>query len=416
MDTIPTTAISSEQMRLVLEVVRLLAATADLDMLLRRIAESATSLLCAERASIFLHDPQKNELWTKVALGAEEIRVPASTGIVGHAFCSNTLVAVPRAYEDARFNRDIDRRSGFVTRNLLTAPARDLSRQPIGVLQAVNRIGGDFTEGDCALIEVLADQAGVAIQRYYLQQEAVAAAGLRHEMDLAQRAMIPAVPPRVPGLTAAGWMLPASTTGGDCYDLWAMPDGRLGVFLGDASGHGIAPTIVVSQARTLVRSLAEIDCDPARLLARVNSRLIQDLELGRFVTIFLACVTGEGRIPWCSAGHGPIFVRTRPDAPVQLLDASVPPIGVVPEISGDAPEPLLLEPGGTLVVPTDGFFEARDPKGKMFELERVIAVLDRHRDRPAAQIITAMREAVQDWQQKPEPTDDQTMVVVQRDR
>src|SRR5947209_2482260 len=99
-----TAAISTEQMRLVLEVSRLLAVTADIDELLRRIAEAATSLLGAERASIFVHDAPHRQLWTKVAIGAAEIRIPDSAGIAGSVFKTNQLLNIPDVYADARFN------------------------------------------------------------------------------------------------------------------------------------------------------------------------------------------------------------------------------------------------------------------------------------------------------------------------
>src|SRR5215213_10165156 len=104
--------ISAGQMGLVLDVSRMLAVTADLDLLLRRIAEAVTALLNCERASIFLHDAAKKELWTKVALGREEIRMPTGAGIVGHVFHSNRPLHVPRPYDDPRFNRDPDLRTG----------------------------------------------------------------------------------------------------------------------------------------------------------------------------------------------------------------------------------------------------------------------------------------------------------------
>src|SRR5687768_16882578 len=156
--TVASTSISPEQMKLVLDVSRLLTVTADLDALLIRIAEAATSLLCAERASIFLHDATTNELWTTVALGAKQIRVPCTAGIAGHVFQTNALLTVPRPYEDARFNREVDRRTGFVTRNLLTTPLRDIDGKPLGVIQVVNRVGGDFSSAEETLVELLADQ------------------------------------------------------------------------------------------------------------------------------------------------------------------------------------------------------------------------------------------------------------------
>ncbi len=325
-----------------------------------------------------------------MALGAKEIRVPDTAGIVGHVFQSNETLCVPRPYDDPRFNRDIDKRSGFVTRNLLTVPARDMTRKQIGVLQVVNRIGGDFTDNDQAMIEILADQVGVAIQRHYLHEEVVKAAGLRHEMDLAkkvQEAMIPQSPPVVPGLLAVGWTLPASITGGDAYDLWAMPDGRMGIFVGDASGHGIGPALVVSQARTLVRALSEVDCDPTWLLKRINARLASDLEAGRFVTVFLGCVSPQGSLKWCSAGHGPIFLRKSAGEPFEMLDPTAPPIGIMPELECDVVPDVQFGSGGTLVVMSDGVFEARNPEGELFEVQRVLDLLNADPSSPADQIL-----------------------------
>src|SRR5436190_1706193 len=411
------TPISTDQMKLVLDVASLLAMTADLDALLTRICTAGTSLASCERASIFLHDPKTGELWTKVALGAKEIRVPSTAGIVGHVFQTNETLLVAEPYADSRFNREVDKRNGFITRNLLTVPVKNLERRQIGVLQAVNRIGGAFSETDITVMELLADQAGVAIQRYRLQMEVVKAAGLHHEMELAQKvqmALIPASPPEVPGLCAVGWAQTASVTGGDAYDLWTMPDGRMGIFLGDASGHGIAPALVVSQARTLIRALSEINCDPLWLLSRVNARLASDLEPGMFVTAFMGCVGGDGALKWSSAGHGPFFLRPNRDASVRVMEPLGPPIGVLPELNCDAAPDLPLDPGGSLVVMSDGVFEARSPRGELFDVDRVISLLDQTRHAPPQQQIAAVREAMFNWQGKVEPVDDQTVVIIQR--
>lgn len=403
-------------MKLVLDTSRLLTVTADLDALLMGIAEAATSLLGAERASIFLHDAKSNELWTKVALGAKEIRVPCTAGIVGHVFGTNALLEVARPYEDARFNREVDRRTGFLTRNLLTTPLRDIDDRPLGVLQVVNRIGGDFTPGDRTLVELLADQAGVAIQRHRFQQEVIRSAGLRHEMGLAQRvqqAMIPQTPPTIPNIRVAGWSRPASVTGGDCFDYWKLDDGRLGIFLGDASGHGIAPAIVVSQARTLVRALSEINCDPTYLLTRVNARLAEDLETGRFVTAFVGCLSSSGELRWSSAGHGPIFLRGARGEKVEVLEPLAPPIGILPELPCEAGKVVQLEPGGCLIVMSDGVFEARSATDKLFETARVIDLLNQCVNDSPEQTLACLQRAVWEWQGNDEPIDDQSVVIVE---
>lgn len=408
-------AISAEQMRLVLDVSRMLAMTTDLDPLLHRIAEASCSLVQCERASIFLHDLRAHQLWTKVALQTTEIRVPETAGIVGASFSENRVLNIAEPYSDARFNPANDKRTGFVTRSILAAPMADMDGQPLGVIQAINKRNGSFTRDDEALLELLSDQAGVAIQRYRLQVAAMEIVALRKEMDLARKvqdAMIPKHPPKVPGIESAGLTRPASVTGGDVFDLWQTDDGRLGIFLGDASGHGLAPTLVVSQARTLVRALCELDCNPLRILARVNARLAGDLEAGRFVTAFLGFLDSTGQLDWASAGHGPIIFRSKGADGISLLEPLVPPLGVLKDLPDEAATPVRLDAGGMLVVLSDGIFEARNPAGEMFAIERVCDVLQSGQPRLPVDAVNAIDVAARGWQEKDEPLDDQTIVAV----
>ena len=411
-----TSSISAAQFKQVLEVSRLLAATTELEPLLNEIAEHCCSMLCCERCSIFLHDPAADQLWTKIALGTTEIRVPAHAGIVGFVFKSNSLFHCRKPYDDARFNPEPDRRSGFVTRNLLTAPMVDLKRNAVGVIQAVNKVSPEgFTDADESLIQLLADQSGVAVQRYHLQEEALQGVALRREMDLArivQEALIPKEPPEIRGVRSIGWTHPASITGGDSFDLWKLSDGRLGIFLGDASGHGIAPALVVSQARTLVRAMCELNPDPHALLSITNARLHDDLEPGRFVTAFLGILDHNGLLHWSSAGHGPVLAKRTPTSEIESLDPPGPPLGVIGEFLADPVEPMQLSPGGTLLVMSDGIFEAFDPAGEQFGVGNVENIFQSHMASPGA-LLDSIRTSVRGWQQKIEPVDDQTLVIAQ---
>jgi sigma-B regulation protein RsbU (phosphoserine phosphatase) len=425
----PSTArITDGQIRAILDLSRMLAVPSDVGTMLAQIAQTCTELLDCERASIFLQDPETKELWTKVALGSDEIRLPSTAGIVGAAFTHNAVVHVADPYRDPRFNPEPDRRTGFVTRNLLSAPMADLTGKPMGVVQAVNKRGGAFgdkggafSDNDTALIRLLSEQAGVALQRHGLELQAKDAVALRHEMNLARRtqeALTPKHPPEVPGLICCGWTLPASVTGGDCYDLWRLPDGRLGILVADASGHGIGPALVVSQARTLVRALSDLMADPHEILSHVNTRLAEDLDWGQFVTAFLGFLSSDGVLHWSSAGHGPLLARRSPDAPLEQLEPPVQPLGVVLKWFDPGPPPVQLEPGGQLIVVTDGIFEAScDDRaaGDQMGIERMSAVVDEHRhgpDAPAA-MLAALRREAEVWYATDEPHDDQTVVIVQ---
>ncbi len=407
-------AISPEQLKQLLEVSRMLAVTSNLNELLHRIATAATQMLGCERASIFLHDPARDQLWTKVALQSQEIRVPSGAGIVGHVIKTNHVLHVPMPYEDPRFNPEPDRRTGFVTRNLLTAPMVDVERKAVGVIQAVNKSSGAFGDSDLGMIQLLADQAGVAIQRYNLQQQALDAESLRQEMRLAkvvQEALIPDHAPQIEGIEALGWTLPASITGGDCYDLWKTADGRLGIFLGDATGHGIGPAMVVSQTRTLIRAMCDLDPDPAKLLAAANARLADDLDTGQFVTAFVGFLSPDGTLHWCSAGHGPILARASASAPITTLQAPAPPLGVLDFFNPDPLGPVSLADGGMIFVMSDGISESFSATNEQFDVDRVCAILDECREQPMQQLLSRLRDAVKTWQGREEPLDDQTVVI-----
>lgn len=408
---------ASRQMRLLLDASRALAVPSDLDSLLCRIATIACELLGCERASIFLHDASTGELLSRVALGSGEIRLPSRAGIVGHAFTTNQVVCVHDPYADDRFYAHADQQSGFVTRNLLSAPMKGLDGRPVGAIECVNKIDKPFDDVDLALIELLADQAGVAVQRHQLQVQAVRAAVLRREMELArkaQEALIPSASPPIVGLEAVGWTLPASTTGGDCFDLWKLADGRLGVLLADASGHGLAPAMLVGQVRTLIRALAGIYSDPHVILDHVNKRLLEDLSRGHFVTAFLGFVSSEGLLDWSSAGQGPIFLRPRREAACMCIDPPFPPLGIERWEAGSPPASISIEPGGACVLVSDGATEALNRADELFGIDRTIQSLNEWRGVVPGELLARLRDTVNRWQSGREPLDDQTIVVVAR--
>jgi adenylate cyclase len=147
-----------------------------LDVLFTRIMAAATQLLNAERSTLFLYDAAKDELWAQVAEGAgqTEIRIPARAGIAGAAFADSEVQVVPDAYADARFNRTVDRASGYHTRNILAVPITDKSGERLGVVQVLNKRGGDFTAIDLRRAKAFCAQIAIAIQNAQLFSDVLA--------------------------------------------------------------------------------------------------------------------------------------------------------------------------------------------------------------------------------------------------
>ena len=147
-----------------------------LDVLFARIMTASTQLLNAERSTLFLFDAAKDELWSQVAQGAEQaqIRIPSRAGIAGAAFTDSEVLVIPDAYADPRFNRAVDRASGYRTRNILAVPITDKAGERLGVVQVLNKRGGDFTPIDIRRAKAFCAQIAIAVQNAQLFSDVLA--------------------------------------------------------------------------------------------------------------------------------------------------------------------------------------------------------------------------------------------------
>jgi HD-GYP domain-containing protein (c-di-GMP phosphodiesterase class II) len=163
---------AGQRLDVILDITRRLMSVTDLDALLHTMAEATASLLAADRATIFVVDRDSNELWSRVALGAGEIRFPVGRGIAGSVAQTGQAINIPDAYLDARFNPEPDRLSGYKTKTLLTFPMKGNEGRVIGVFQVVNkRGGGAFTTVDEDTLASLGASAAVAVENAQLISE-----------------------------------------------------------------------------------------------------------------------------------------------------------------------------------------------------------------------------------------------------
>jgi len=160
-------------MSVLLKISSALMAEKNLGRLLEFIIKTTSAILDAERSSIFLLDYDTNELYTRVAQLTEvsELRFAANKGIAGYAVTKSKLLNIPDAYNDSRFNPEIDKETGYRTRNILTAPMLNHKNEVVGVLQVLNKKTGSFGLEDESLIMALAAQAAVAVENAQLYQE-----------------------------------------------------------------------------------------------------------------------------------------------------------------------------------------------------------------------------------------------------
>ncbi|HEV2232487.1 MAG TPA: GAF domain-containing protein [Terriglobia bacterium] len=164
---------SARTASILLEIMSSLSAERDLDALLRKIMEKTSEVMSADRSTLFLVDEEKKEIWSKVAQGAaiNEIRVPLGAGIAGHVAKTGETVNIRDAYEDSRFNQEVDRRTGYITHTILCMPMKNREGKILGVIQVLNKHDGVFSAGDEELLEAFAAQSATAVQNALLNEE-----------------------------------------------------------------------------------------------------------------------------------------------------------------------------------------------------------------------------------------------------
>jgi serine phosphatase RsbU (regulator of sigma subunit) len=241
---------------------------------------------------------------------------------------------------------------------------------------------------------------------------------VNHDLDIArsiQQGLLPSRSPSVSGFEIAGWNQPAEQTGGDYFDWQTLPDGRLAISLGDASGHGIGPALVTASCRAYARASFLAGGKPDGLLDRLNGLLAEDLSANRFITFAVVFLDpGGSQVKVLSAGHGPIMLYRSATGQIENLEAQGIPLGVLTGVKYGVATNVSLAAGDMLVLVTDGCYEWENPEGEQFGLKRLEAVIRESRDYPAQEVIARLRSAVVSFCRGTEQQDDLTAVIVKR--
>ena len=165
--------IKSDPLVSLVKIGRSITAVTDIDVLLKVIAEETKIAIQADRCTVFLLDKDKDELWSKVALGlgSQEIRFPADKGLAGYVVKTGEPLNIPDAYNDPRFNPDIDKETGYRTKTILCMPIKNNNQEIIGAFQVLNKNNGVFTKGDEDLLVAIGGSASIALENAQLFEQ-----------------------------------------------------------------------------------------------------------------------------------------------------------------------------------------------------------------------------------------------------
>ena len=193
-----------EELSSIIEATKRLNSTLDLGELIHIILQIATRQTGADRGTVFLVDHERGEMWSLVGLGLEQqvIRFPVNRGIAGWVAREGTAVRLENAYEDPRFEPDIDRRLGFTTSRLLCLPIRNDAGAIIGVLELLNK-GEPFTGEDEAFLDALSTHVALALEKAQLHRARIEKEKMERDLALAreiQAGFLPEAPPAWKGV------------------------------------------------------------------------------------------------------------------------------------------------------------------------------------------------------------------------
>jgi predicted ester cyclase len=247
-------------------------------------------------------------------------------------------------------------------------------------------------------------RAAEARERERIEQELQVARRIQQEL-------LPEATPELDGWRIATYYGPAREVGGDFYDFLDLEDGRLGLVLGDATGHGMPAALVMATTRGMLRAVVQSLESPGEVLARVNEALVADIPPSTFVTCFYGVLDPEsGRLRYANTGHN--LPCRRHDGQADELRARGMPLGLMPGMSYEEKE-VVLETGDSTLFYSDGLVEAHDPKGEMFGFPWLRRLVAEHAEEGSLVdfLMDELRFFTGDgWEQE----DDITLVTLQR--
>jgi sigma-B regulation protein RsbU (phosphoserine phosphatase) len=346
-----------------------------LDDILQAILELIKTQLDCERATAFLRDKRTGKLHARQTSGSQhvEIVLEKGVGLAGYVAEQGESVLINDVNADPRFDPSTDRRTGFVTRNMLCVPLRNPEGVLMGSLQAINRRGGEFSVIELSYLESFAALAAVAVEREQLAQEAFRAQLLATELELArgiqQRLLPPSGKINLPQpFSAWGTSQACFDVGGDAYDVVMLSEDECAFWVADVSGKGIGAALLMTTIQTELRALVRAENDLARLAAELHKRVAAAAPIGTYATLFLGALSAEtGRLRYVNAGHvQPVWLN--PQATEErVFEVSGMPVGIPLPGNDYMMGEFSFRRGERLAVFSDGVTDAENTAGETFE-------------------------------------------------
>ncbi len=413
---------SREQLSVLYDAARFVASGNDLQSILDDILKIFTDQFKFDLCVIRILDEDRQTLTVRSQSGmtsehfGESERDLTTDTFIGESFLTNTVCVV----NDTDFTTKPQTAAIIHREKILSFAHAPISveGQPIGVISAFSRTAkGIFTKEFLELFSSLAGQVGVAFRNAEQTAHLIAAREQQRELEIAkniQLSLLPTKIPEVSGIRLGGICIPAKEVGGDYYDYLSHDNDRLDLVIADVSGHNVGAALIMSEARTMIRSRSGQFSHPDDLLRELNQFLYEDLTKAElFITLFYLQYRPDTRVvEYASAGHSPTLLWQAAKAQCLRLDPEGLIVGVKKEFPYER-DSYKLESGDVMIMYTDGLTEAENQENELFGEQRLAGLLrDNHHLQPQ-ELINYVVDQVRIFTGHQNFTDDVSMIVLQ---
>ncbi|MBF0318256.1 MAG: SpoIIE family protein phosphatase [Nitrospirae bacterium] len=407
-----------EDLETIIEVSSIISSTLDYNKLISIVMEKAKHIMQAEACSILQFDKELNKLVFEFAITGQRVTSNAlkdkvtldmGQGIAGWVAEHLEPVVIKDVYLDERFYREADKLNNFKTKSLIAVPLVG-RRGLLGVAMIINpKDKSHFSDYDAGIFQTLCVQISTAIENSRFYTESVQMEKFRQGLEIAsvlQKSFLPETPIFKKGnLHVSAANIPAEKVGGDIYDFIEPVNGSIGVLVGDVSGKGISAALYMAKIISDFRYKSKMIEYPEVVFKRLNTGL-SNSPMGMFLTAsYFVVDVKTGHFSVSTAGHPPFLWVTKSD--VRVMDIpSGPPLGILSYeyTSSD----FSLKSGDSLLILTDGVFDAKNPKGERLGFERLVAHVKEYRQKET--LVQAIIDFVNDFSNGAEKSDDITLV------
>lgn len=406
------------------ELARVVATNSELQPILDWLVQKTTTMLSADEGSIKLLGPESSSPSVHTIIRKEIAGLSAgswprdiSMHVMGYLLARGEALATPDLPNDSRFSglKDVNTR----VRAVLAVPLT-VENRTTGMLAVTQTMPGrQWTTEEVQLLSIVAGSSAGVIEQARLRAEAVEKrrleeerARFERELGLAreiQMSLLPAQSLRFGGWEAVGRVVPARQVGGDAFDYFLTPGGRIALAIADVSGKGVPAALLMSNVQASLRAFCDGRLPIPEAVSQVNQSVVRSASSGKFVTMFYGEFDPEpGLFHYVNAGHNFPLLRRRDGSLVELEEGGLP-LGIRDNgqyAEGQVP----VGRGDSLLLFSDGIPEALDPRGQQFGDERLRELWKKCGASTPLEIVDGVLREVEMFRSRAVQSDDMTLV------